>query len=293
MSVLDRVREQYPTLAFLLNDREIGPLLRKATDPNQPFSPQRFQQELMQTNWFQSRSVAARNYTIQRNTDPGEFRQNISNYEYAVRAEAKRLGVSLTGNEVKYLAHSAARNGYDTGDPRIAQGISSIRKRNPSRVQYGAIRTSASEARAIAHRDFMIPLRDNDMWRWADNIARGHRTEGDFRNWAKNQAIKRYGHLRNQLNAGYTMNDLFGGHIQTVAETLELNPEDIQPWRSGSKWAPMLGVTDRKNGRTRAMTQAEVQRLARLDERYWGTAEGRQADAGMTQFMLQTFGKRA
>jgi hypothetical protein len=290
-SLLDRVRRDYPLYAFLLNDREIGPLLRNAVDPSRGFSPTKFQSELMQTNWYKSRSVSHRQYTILANTDKGEFRQQIANMNHGIRMRSNQLGVRLTNNEIKWMAHTALRSGWSPDDPRIDLGISRIRRRNPSRVTFGAIRTAAEEARVMSNSEYFLPLRSKDAWKWGDMIARGIRTPEDFRALLKERAGKRFPHLRKHIKSGQTMADLFGGHIQTIAEELELNPAQIRPWEAHSKWSPILGV--RRGKRVVPLTESETRTFARKDPRFWKTAQGRELQAGMTQFLLDTFGARA
>lgn len=294
MGVLDRVREEYPTLAFLLNDKEVGPLLRDAVDPNKGFSPTTFQSKLMQTNWFKQKSLTGRQYTVMRETDPGEFRRNVSNYRLATRQAARQLGVNMTNNELTWIAHAGFKNGWDPTDPRIAQAVSRIARKNPKRLNSGAIRANQRLARATSTGQFFMNMSSRESRNWGIKIALGNRTPEDLQAHLASRAMSKYPHLRKRLKAGDTPADIFSGHINVIAEELELDPHRVAAnmWRGGNKWNPVMSIHDKKMGRAREMTLHETRTYARKDPRFWKTTQGRQMDAGMANHLLKVFGRR-
>jgi hypothetical protein len=54
----------------------------------------------------------------------------------------------------------------------------------------------------------------------------------------------------------------------------------------------LTGIRDPKTGNMRLPTEYEARTMARQRGDWWGTTGGRQADASMSQALLQTFGKR-
>jgi hypothetical protein len=54
---LRRVRQRYPTLAFLVVDPEVGPLLKAACRRWRPISADEFKRRLKATEWWQKAST--------------------------------------------------------------------------------------------------------------------------------------------------------------------------------------------------------------------------------------------
>lgn len=291
MGVLEDVREQYPTLAFLLNDPEVGPLLRKAVDPNSTYSPGRFQAELMQTSWWRTRSQTAREYDILASTDKGTFKQNIQTYKTGILHRAQQLGVALSPSELSWLANSMYRNGQSMDGPELNAALVKIRKSSPSRQRAGAIRTYARAARGRASGAYYLQMTSGSAERWGNWIATGQKTEEDLETYLREKAASKYPWLAKSLNAGQTMSDMFSDHIATIAETLELDPNAVN--LTDKRWNKVLNYRDPRDGTRRSMTTSEAQYLARQDHRYWRTAGGREADAQGANMILQMFGKRA
>lgn len=289
MGVLDDIRENYPTLAFLINDPQVGPLLRNAVDPSRAFSPQKFQAKLYQTNWFRKQSQSMREYDILRHTDPGTFGSNVASYRTSVAQTAARLGVRLSQAQITWLAHDAYRRGMEQDDPRIAYGVSRLRtSRNDTA---GAIRTATIGARSLSYGQYYTSMSNREAHSWGDKIARGLRTMDDLQADLQRRAASKYPHLAAQLNAGQTMDQIFAGHKAIIAEELELAPESIDLARS--RWSKVTGIYDAKQKQHRPMTLYETKVMAREDPRFWRTQHGQQEDAQMASFMAQTFGKRA
>src|SRR5688500_2928870 len=118
-TIEERVLEQYPTLAFLLNDPEVGPLLREAVDPNKGFSPTTFQARLYETDWFKSRSVSQRQWDILSHTDPGEAERQISEQASTILRTAQTMGIQVSQDEARYMAGANLSNGVTADSPEF------------------------------------------------------------------------------------------------------------------------------------------------------------------------------
>lgn len=291
MSVLDDIREQYPTLAFLINDPEVGPLLREAVDPNKGFSPQTFQAKLYQTKWFKSRSTSQRQIDILRNTDPGEYKRQYGSYKTQIKSFAGQIGLKFSNAELSYIAGHALRNGVQPGSPEfnvLMRNFALNAKDN--RIGAGSIAGAELTARDIAKGEFYVPLTKKEQRDWGVELALGLKDESAFRQYLSQRSASLYPHLADLLQNGASMEQIFSGHRAIIAEELELSPEQVDFQKD---WKSVLHQVDPTSGSPRPMTLHETQTLARKDKRWWGTAKGKEADAGMANFMLKTFGKRA
>lgn len=291
MGVLEDVREQYPTLAFLLNDPEVGPLLRDAVDPNKGFSPQTFQAKLYQTKWFKSRSTTARQMDILKNTDPAEWKRLVNTTTMKMRMLNSQMGLGLTRQEMNYMAQGYTRYGIDPGSEEF---MISLRKHvgqaSSKRIGSGTVTAAELAVRDMAKSGYYVPMTDQEARTWGLDLAFGTKDENALKAALSARAQSMYPHLRELLKNGASMEEIFSGHRATIAEELELSPEQIDFTKD---WKKVLHQIDPATGKPRPMTLHETQTLARQDKRWWQTAKGRQSDAGMANFILKTFGKRA
>lgn len=290
MGVREDVLEQYPTLGFLLNDPEVGKLLRDAVDPNQGFSPQTFQAKLYQTRWWKNRSQSAREFDIIAHTDPGTYRQNLSQYRNQLAAVANRLGVNLTSKELGWISASNMRQGLNADSRETLMSLVRLRRSSGRHQAAGAIRTSSHAARNRARGDYFLSMGSKSAQKWGEMIAMGERTEQDLDDYLRHQAASMYPHLNGSLQAGFTMRDLFSEHAAVIAEELEFDPERVN--LMDGKWRQVLRTSDGKGG-FRPMSLSETQRLARSDDRFWSTNKGQQEEARMVTFLGNTFGETA
>jgi len=291
MSVLDDIREQYPTLAFLVNDAEVGKLLRDAVDPNKGFSPQTFQAKLYQTKWFKSRSTHTRQMDILKNTDPGEWRRLVKDTASKVRMLNSQMGLGLSQKEMNYMASGYTRYGIQPGSEEFMIGLRKFVGANTSkRIGSGSVTAAELAVRDMAKSGYYVPMSDKEARTWGLDLAFGTKDESALKAALAARAQSMYPHLKELLKGGASMEEIFSGHRATIAEELELSPEQIDFTKD---WKKVLHQVDPATGKPRPMTLHETQTLARQDKRWWATGKGREADAGMANFLLKTFGKRA
>lgn len=292
MSVLDEIRKQYPTLAFLVNNPEIGPLLRDAVDPNKGFSPQEFQARLYQTNWFKSRSTVKRSMETMAHVDPAEYRRIIQGNQAKIQNIATQMGLNLSPEVLKYMAVTHTNNGVEIGSDEFMINLRAFVKNqgHKSYMPGGTVAANITKNQEIARSQYYVPLGPVEARQWAIDMAMGLKDEASFAETMNMKAQSLYPHLRELLVQGQSMEDIFGGHRQLIAQELEMSPNQIDFTKD---WKKVLYQIDPETKNPRPMTLHETQTLARQDSRWWGTSGGRKADAGMANFMLKMFGKRA
>ena len=289
MGVLENIREQYPTLSFLVNDPEIGPLLRDAVDPNKGFSPQTFQAKLYQTGWWKRQSSSEREWLIKSKTDPGTAKRERTAYRGALSTAANRYGAQLTNAQETWLTELGLARGLAPDDPSMLAQFRQIVAQKPSAGGPGARRTGARAVQQMARGDYGIRMSKGTAATWGDRLARGLTTMDDVRVTLADKATQMYPQFATGLRQGQTIRDMTDGYREIIASELELDPERID--FTEGRWSKVLNWRGSKG--LRAPTAQEVQKLARMDTRWWSTSHGRQTDAEMTSGVLQMFGKRA
>lgn len=291
-TVRERVEERWPSLVFLLDHHEIGPLLRRAVDPDDPLSASSFQSRLIATRWFRSRSEAERKWYVRQATDPGQAKRDRQEYATILRQSAAQLGVKLAPHQVKFLTAAGLAQGLDPSSYEVRQHLVKLAKSGGVRAGPGSLQSAQHAVNNVAHGEYFQPLSMRAVAMWANQIALGNRTLDDLRTHLAKRAVHRFPHMREQLAAGASVADVVGPLRQAVAEELELASPDLINVKKG-KWSKLTGIRDPKTGKMRMPTESEARVMARSQPQWWQTTNGRAADAGMTRALLQAFGKRA
>ena len=286
--VRKRVLEQYPTLAFLLNDPEIGKLLTEAVDFNKGYSPETFRAKLYQTRWWKTKSETQRNWLIKVKTDPAEANRLAQSYKVQMAQAAMAYGVRIPDSILTSMSRSGLSKGFDPTGPEMMYRFSLLAKKFGG--EYGARRTASRSIQQQARRDYFYPMSNRNAAEWGDKIARGLATPDDVMVAVRSRAQQMFPQFSTGLAQGHTMADLTDGQRQTIAEELELDPEAID--FTQGRWSKVLGVPD-KSGKVRPMNLFETRRLAREDSRFWNTTNGKALDAEMANNLSKTFGETA
>lgn len=290
MAVLDDIREQFPQLAWLINDPEVGNLLSQAVDPNTTFSAQRFQAELQNTNWWRSRSQPVREWEILSNIDPGTAQSQRTSFIQQLFFMAEQMGVGLTYDQARWITEEALQAGYDVNHPHVRQGLAKIVTHGMSPATFGVIPTYTQQIKALAKSDYFIPIRDADAQWYASRIASGAQTLEDVQAELQKKSISAFPHLQEELGTGKTMGEIFSGHINVISNELELSPTEID--LTNGQWFKVISTFDTTNGATRPLSLSETRTLARQDNRFWNTSNGRAMDSQMANNLLRQFGAR-
>lgn len=292
--VLEEVRNNFPALAWMFDDPEIGPLLRDAVDPNIGFSPNTFQAKLMSTNWWRSRSAAKRDWELLTHNDPAEAARQRSGLIANINYMASQMGVQLSGAQQSFVAELALQDGLDASDPRIRQAITSIYLSGEAvGTGAGAIDTLTKQIFQMGKSDYFLPISGNtqgDAYAWAAKVAEGTKTMEDVEEEWRKRSISLYPHLAEQLNAGATMRDIFSGHTSLIAEELEISPDQVD--LTQGSWLKVIDTWDQAASQHRPLTLSETRTMARQDDRWWATSNGQAAASGLANQLLSTFGER-
>lgn len=292
-SVRDIVRREFNQWSWLFNHPEIGPLLRQAVDPNTAFSPNTFKAKVMATRWWKGQSAAQRDWQMKVHNDPASAKAARNLGIRAVSEMGVKLGVRLSNKQKAFISEVMNQKGLSPDDPAITSAIYHIYQNSGRQRAPGAITSARKQLRSVATREYFVPLSRREEVNWGINVATGRMTEDDFRQQMSARAQSRYKHvagLSEQLSKGASMRDLFDGHIQTIADTLEIDPDMID--LSKGRWSKIIDSVDPETGKHKSLSLGETETLARRDERYWNTKAGKQAGASMAQLLYKNFGMR-
>lgn len=178
-----------------------------------------------------------------------------------------------------------------TGDTLKAETYKEVFRRNPD----GTYANPTSVKRATVGNDYLgVQLIAKNFFNSApqssiESVLTGTITTQDFQRQQREIAKKRYGHLADLIDQGVTLEDLAGNYKQTAAKLLEVDPNTIDMSSADYEVALAFG----EEGKKRAMTTGEWEKLLRTDSRYgWEKTENAKSEArSLANNLAQAFGR--
>jgi hypothetical protein len=178
-----------------------------------------------------------------------------------------------------------------TGETLKAETYKEVFRRNPD----GTYANPTSVKRATSGNDYLgVQLIAKNYFNSApqssiESVLTGGITTADFQRQQREIAKKRYGHLADLIDQGVTLEDLAGNYKQTAAKLLEIDPNSIDMSTADYEVALAFG----EEGKKRAMTTGEWEKLLRTDSRYgWEKTENAKTEArSLANNLAQAFGR--
>ena len=178
-----------------------------------------------------------------------------------------------------------------TGETLKAETYKEVFRKNPD----GTYANPTSIKRATAGNDYLnVQLIAKNFFNSApqssiESVLTGGITTADFQRQQREIAKKRYGHLSDLIDQGVTLEDLAGNYKQTAAKLLEVDPNTIDMSQGDYEVALSFG----DEGKKRAMTTGEWEKLLRTDARYgWEKTENAKGEArSLANNLAQAFGR--
>ena len=178
-----------------------------------------------------------------------------------------------------------------TGDTLKAKTYEEVFRRNPD----GAYANPTSVKRATQSNDYLnMQLIAKNYFNTApqstiEKILTGGITVEDFQRQQRTMAKQRYGHLSELIDQGVTLEDLASNYKSAAAKLLEIDPNQIDMSQGDYEIALSFG----EEGKKRAMTTGEWEKLLRTDARYgWEKTENAKTEArSLASNLAQAFGR--
>jgi len=289
MGALEMVQQNYPSLAWLVNDPEIGPLLLQAVDPNTGFDANTFQSKLQETNWFRSRSRQERENEILAHTDPATLQAEQYGYHAELRALANEFGASLNDAQVTWLTAVGLNGGYAANSAIMRDSIAALVDPRQAALGFGSAGEAKHAVESLARGQWFANVNGLNLGQWGTSIVAGRDSLESVNARYASEAWNMYPHLREQITGGQTLADIVNPYRQIIAEELEMGSVE-QVDMNNPEWRQLLQWRDPASGEIRLPTASEVQTMARSRPQWWNTSNGREADASSTRGLLEVFG---
>ena len=219
--------------------------------------------KLAATNYYSNTTKTQRAFELKAETDKAQEVSDMVDQIATAYGDLK-----LSRPVLEKIAGQALRSGYQVGSISLDYLINKQALATPSAadptVSALAGSNSVNELMTIARNYAYTPA---DINKQLEAILTGGTyngvvlTKDGFTNMAKQQAIGMYGHLKDRIDAGSSLEDIFAGYRNRIATLLEVDPKSVQI--TNPLYAKVLGTSE-----TGQMSLADAETLIKTDERY-------------------------
>lgn len=271
--------------AFFSTNPELRGLVDRAVKGD--WDPQKFQIELKKTKWYQTTSLADREWTALRTGDPATANRRLAIMKEQVKRAAASMGAVIDAKTLENLSIQALRFGYSEQEIGARLGTFVRLINGEMRGEAG---TRLDEFRQLAH-DYGITVDDKRLAVHVQRIARGESTQEELDNWLKAQAKAMYPGLAKMIDAGVSVEDVARQYKQVMQEVLEVDVESVD-LRTNPHLRKALTYKPEK-GEPAPMAIHEFERMLRDDPRWLKTDNARAQLSSVTSKVMQDFGFRS
>ena len=223
---------------------------------------------IIQTSKFYRENVKqTRDALALQKTDPATFKDTIENYKDDIRQTFIDAGADYNEKQIADLANKAALFKLKKEDfVRIVANsvdFESSYLRGLANTYATGIRKSASSYGVT------LPDGSKELKTLVKNKFTGAMSDDDITARFREEAIKAFPNFKARFEAGATLDDVAKPFRDDIADTLELNSEDVG--YNDAVLKSVLTATNPKDGSPYAMSRAEVIKLAMNDSRFDST----------------------
>lgn len=282
--LVDNIRKLYPTMAWMLDVPELADTVIKAGTEN--WDEGLLLGALQNTEWWKSRTQAARAQEQLYNTDPASWTQQKNSVKTQILQFAGSNGLTLSDAEAEYIAFEAFTKGWADGEWQ-AQVV------NYTMGQKGQSADPIGMRLEQMAGQYAVPISDGTLRQWEQNVLTGMANENTFMAYLREQAKSLYPGLANALDMGITVSQYVAPYAEVAAQELGINPASIR-W-SDPKWNTALHKIDPKTGVPVSMSLSEWTRELRTNAIYgFGeTTRAKELASELGTGLAQLFGRAA
>lgn len=272
--------------AILMSSPELKALFQKAlTDKAGQWTAAKFAAKLRTTDWYKKHNEAWRTTETLRLTDPKEYEAQLADSAAAVKAAAAEMGVTLSQSEIAGLSKRFYRWGYS--EDRVRASIASyIDPPEAGGSMVGEAGEVEDELRRIAVRNGQ-KYADSFYFNAAKAVIAGTTDIQKYTDMVRQDAATSYPIFADKITAGMDVADLASGYTQRMAQTFEMDPEQIGLDDAYIKEA-LGGMAP--DGTPTAMGMWDFEKKLRNDPRWSKTKQARDAADGTAMSVLRSFG---
>lgn len=266
---------------------ELATLLKSAE--NGGWTQDTFLNKVYQSKWWQTHNDAARELIGLSTADKAEYATRLQNAQNQVTNLAKSMGVTLNSKQLKDLSYQFLVQGWD--QQTLANTVG---KKYNVHTQAGDMQGLAAQyyqQLKQTYSEFGIPSTDLAMRQRVAQMLAGNTDINTYKQSVIQAAKSMYPGLASQIDAGLSVSQIADPFIQTMANTLELDPNALSISDPLIKKALQGSITqtgDKTSTTTTPLWQFEQQ--LRTDPRWSKTQNARDTISSALVHIGRDFG---
>jgi hypothetical protein len=278
-------------LRVLESDPELWQLFKRASNFKKgQWSKEEFTAQLMDTAWWRQNNESARKGLTAKALGGADWQAMLAEGKAAAQAEATRQGVTLNNDQLDSLAEDYVMKGWDQADRKqeMATAIAgNLQGAAEGEFMKGAAGSLQQQMMEIAEANG-LKVSASFVESAARSVAMGLSTDDDWINQVREQSASVWGpQWQDKIMAGVDAKDLASGYINLMAQTFELNPDEIGLDDAYLRQA-MTNVD--ANGNPAPLSLFDFQQKLREDPRFMKTKQAEDGVANVGNRILEMFG---
>lgn len=271
-------------LSFFQSNPELYGVFQKALSGN--WDSVKFTAALRNTGWYKTHGEAYRTNDEQRFTDPGTWNQKVATQKASMMALAGTLGINFSTANLNKITEDSLLFGWNDAQTRDVMS-KYIRATAGAGGVAGQVRQALSQT---AYRNG-IKISQGYLDGQAQSVAAGKISVQDAQQnlrsiYAKSLAPA----YAKQIDSGMDLWDIASPYMQSMAQTLELNPSNIDLFDPTIRKALSSATPDAKSGEPTSTPMWQFENQLRQDPRWLQTKNGQDQMMSTTHNVLQSFG---
>ena len=207
--------------AFMTSDPSLKGIFDSAVSEN--WTKEKFQAKLKETDFWKNNSEPARKALEMKASDPATWSAVLDANRQKISMTASEIGASIPEGALNQLAEDMAMTAMS--DERLNEVLSGyIDFVSGSLVGQAGMHEQSMRKYAG---DMGVDVNQQSIKNYAQLMIRGVSKFEDFKNFIDNQAVSAFPAFEDQIKGGVTLRNIANPYIQTMAQTLELNPENL------------------------------------------------------------------
>jgi hypothetical protein len=208
--------------AFFKSQPELMKLLNGAVAGQ--WSPDKFQAEVRNSNWWKKNSDTVRQAQVTQKTDPATYNAQMEAARVSAQQAAVKAGAILSDANVEKLAKSLVWYGWN--DAQVSNFLGQYVNFTKDHVLGGLAGQAAAAIKQEAYKNG-VAVTEQSVLNNAQYLVRGLTTMEKIQGDLRQQSAGLYPAFAQQIKAGASIEDLAQPYIQVVAQELGVPETDV------------------------------------------------------------------
>ncbi len=267
--------------SFLKSEPSLGDLFDRMVKEN--WTQSKFNAELANTDFWKNNADVTRQALQLKATDPASWNAAINANKLVIQQLASKMGAAVPDSMLPKMAEDMQMYGMteDNLRPILADYID-FSKNNLN----GEAGMHEHNMRQFAS-DMGVDMSQDSIKNYAQLLVKGMATQDDYQNFIREQAISAFPAFTQQIQGGVKVKDIANPYIQSMAQSLEMNPFDITLKDPLIKQA--LNGTN-QDGKPSGLTVGDFQTMLRGDPRWRSTQQAQDKAMNIGRSVLRNMG---